>query len=34
MASLQSYLGTFRDGARAWNSRTLRLLQMYLVTQM
>ena len=34
MAALQSYLGTSRDGARTWNSRTVRLLQMYLVTQM
>jgi beta-N-acetylhexosaminidase len=34
MAALQSYLGTYRDGARTWNSRTVRLLQMYLVTQM
>jgi beta-N-acetylhexosaminidase len=34
MAALQSYLGTSRDGAATWNSRTVRLLQMYLVTQM
>jgi beta-N-acetylhexosaminidase len=34
MAALQSHLGTYRDGARTWNSRTVRLLQMYLVTQM
>jgi beta-N-acetylhexosaminidase len=34
MAALQSYLGTYRDGATTWNSRTVRLLQMYLVTQM
>ena len=34
MAALQSYLGTPRDGARTWNSRTVALLQKYLVTQM
>ncbi len=34
MAALQSYLGTYRDGAAMWNSRTVRLLQTYLVTQM
>ena len=34
MAALQSYLGASRDGARTWNSRTVALLQKYLVTQM
>ena len=34
MAALQSYLGTYRDGGTTWNSRTVRLLQGYLVTQM
>jgi len=34
MAALQSYLGISRDGARTWNSRTVALLQKYLVTQM
>jgi beta-N-acetylhexosaminidase len=34
MAALQSYLGTSHDGARTWNSRTVALLQKYLVTQM
>jgi beta-N-acetylhexosaminidase len=34
MAALQSYLGTYRDAARTWNSRTVTLLQRYLVTQM
>jgi len=34
MAALQSYLGVSRDGARTWNSRTVTLLQKYLVTQM
>ena len=34
MAALQSYLGTSHDGARTWNTRTVKLLQMYLVTQM
>ena len=34
MAALQSYLGISRDGARTWNSRTVAVLQRYLVTQM
>jgi beta-N-acetylhexosaminidase len=34
MAALQTYLGAARDGARTWNSRTIALLQQYLVTQM
>jgi beta-N-acetylhexosaminidase len=34
VAALQSYLGTYRDGGQTWNSRTVRLLQQYLVTQM
>jgi beta-N-acetylhexosaminidase len=34
MATLQSYLGTYRDGARTWNTRTVSLLQMYLNTQL
>jgi len=34
MAALQTYLGASRDGARTWNSRTVKLLQQYLVTQM
>ncbi len=34
MAALQSYLGTYHDGASTWNSRTVKLLQMYLVTQL
>jgi beta-N-acetylhexosaminidase len=34
MAALQSYLGISRDGAPTWNSRTVRQLQQYLVTQM
>ena len=34
MAALQSYLGVSHDGARTWNSRTVALLQKYLVTQM
>ena len=34
MAALQTYLGASRDGARTWNSRTVRLLQQYLVTQL
>ena len=34
MATMQSYLGTYRDGARTWNTRTVSLLQMYLNTQL
>jgi len=34
MAALQSYLGTYRDGARTWNARTVALLQRYLNTQL
>ena len=34
MAALQTYLGASRDGARTWNSRTVKLLQQYLVTQL
>jgi beta-N-acetylhexosaminidase len=34
MAALQTYLGASHDGARTWNSRTVTLLQQYLVTQM
>jgi beta-N-acetylhexosaminidase len=34
MAALQTYLGASRDGARTWNTRTITLLQQYLVTQM
>jgi len=34
MAALQTYLGASHDGARTWNSRTVALLQQYLVTQM
>jgi hypothetical protein len=34
MAALQSYAGASHDGARTWNSRTVKLLQQYLVTQM
>jgi beta-N-acetylhexosaminidase len=33
-AALQSYLGTYHDGASTWNSRTVKLLQLYLVTQL
>ena len=32
--ALQSYLGTYHDGAATWNARTVTLLQRYLVTQM
>jgi beta-N-acetylhexosaminidase len=34
MGALQSYLGTSRDGASTWNSRTVSLLQLYLNTQL
>jgi beta-N-acetylhexosaminidase len=34
MAALQSYLGTYRDGAYTWNTRTVLLLQRYLTTQL
>ena len=34
MATLQSCLGSYRDGARTWNTRTVSLLQMCLNTQL
>ena len=34
MAALQTYLGASHDGATTWNSRTVKLLQMYLDTQL
>jgi beta-N-acetylhexosaminidase len=34
MATLQSYLGTYRDDAHTWNTRTVSLLQTYLNTQL
>ena len=34
MAALQSYLGAAHDGAPTWNARTVRLLQLYLNTQL
>jgi beta-N-acetylhexosaminidase len=34
MAALQTYLGVSHDGATTWNSRTVKLLQMYLNTQL
>jgi beta-N-acetylhexosaminidase len=34
MAALQTYLGTSHDGATTWNARTVKLLQMYLNTQL
>ena len=34
MAALQTYLGASRDGATTWNSRTVKLLQMYLNTEL